>query len=316
MKFALSGASGMIGSALRRSLENDQHEVIPLVRSNSGNGIPWNPEKQTIDLASLEGVDGIIHLAGENIAGARWTDAFKEKVYLSRSQGTSTLSRAIKRMDRPPSLFVSASATGYFGDRGDERLTEDSPPGIGFLPTVCRAWEDAARPAALETRLIVTRFGMVLAREGGALAKMLLPFRLGLGGVVGSGQQYMSWISLTDAVSAIRHLIDHDHAEGTFHLVSPSPVTNREFTKTLGNVLHRPTLFPLPAGIARLLMGEMADGLLLSSARVLPSRLLEAGFRFKHPDLRSALVSILDPNRPSRTGSVADDSRGEKGREH
>jgi uncharacterized protein (TIGR01777 family) len=293
MKVAISGASGLIGSALRQSLLNDKHEVIPLVRGNRSQGIRWNPDDGTIDQESLEGFDVVIHLAGENIAGSRWTEAFKERVFQSRTRGTATLAKAIDQLDRPPALFLSASAVGYFGDRGDEKLTEESPPGVGFLPLVCRAWEDAARPAANATRLAIARFGVVLDRDGGALSKMLLPFRLGIGGVVGSGSQYMSWISLADTVGALRHIIEHDELDGAIHVASPNPVTNREFTKALGEVLHRPTIFPLPAFAARLVMGEMADGLLLASTRVLPTRLIESGYRFQHPQLASALRSIL-----------------------
>jgi uncharacterized protein (TIGR01777 family) len=293
MKVAISGVSGLIGSALRQSLLNDQHDVIPLVRTKHAAGSHWNPDEGTIDGESLEGLDVVIHLAGENIAGSRWTEAFKEKVFQSRSRGTATLAKAITQLDRPPALFLSASAVGYFGDRGDEKLTEESPPGVGFLPLVCRAWEDAARPAANATRLAIARFGVVLDQNGGALSKMLLPFRLGLGGVVGSGRQYMSWISLVDAVGALRHIIEHDELDGAIHVVSPNPVTNREFTRTLGQVLHRPTILPLPAFAARLVMGEMADGLLLASTRVLPTRLTQSGFHFQHPELASALQAIL-----------------------
>jgi uncharacterized protein (TIGR01777 family) len=293
MKVAISGASGLIGSALRQSLISDQHEVIPLVRSGHSAGILWNPDEGTIDHEALEGLDVVIHLAGESIAGGRWTESFKERVFQSRSRGTSTLAKAIDQLDRPPALFLSASAVGYFGDRGDEKLTEESPPGVGFLPLVCRAWEDAARLAGNATRVAITRFGVVLDTNGGALSKMLLPFRLGLGGVVGSGRQYMSWITLADAVGALRHIIEHEELEGAIHVVTPQPVTNREFTKTLGAVLHRPTILPLPAFAARLLMGEMADGLLLASTRVLPRRLTESGYRFQHPELASALQAIL-----------------------
>jgi uncharacterized protein (TIGR01777 family) len=293
MKIAISGASGLIGTALKQSLLADHHHVLPIVRKPTPNAIQWDPLQQTIDQDALEGVDVIVHLAGESIAGSRWTDAFKEKVYLSRSLGTKTLARAIQGMDQPPSLFLSASAVGYFGDRGNEILTEESPPGTGFLPLVCQAWEDAARLAANDTRLVIARFGVVLAQEGGALAKMLLPFKWGLGGVVGTGKQYMSWISLPDAIGALRHLIDHSEAEGVTHLVAPSPVTNREFTQTLGHVLHRPTLLPLPAFAARMVMGEMADGLLLASTRALPRRLIETGYTFQHPDLEPALRAIL-----------------------
>jgi uncharacterized protein (TIGR01777 family) len=293
MRVAISGATGLIGSALQQSLGNDGHQTIPLVRTPKADGIPWDPQQGTVDLPSLEGIDAVIHLAGENIAAGRWTQTFKDRVLQSRTAGTATLARAVKQLARPPRIFVCASAIGYFGDRGDEILTEESPPGTGFLPTVCRAWEDAAQPAGSVARLVLARFGVVLARQGGALAKMLLPFRLGVGGVVGSGRQYMSWISLRDAVGGLRHLLDQESLAGPVHLVAPNPVTNREFTRTLGRVLGRPTFVPLPAFAARLAMGEMADGLLLASTRVVPQRLQASGFRFQDESLEPALRTIL-----------------------
>ena len=296
MNILVTGASGLIGSALVSALTAAGHGVTRLVRSQPKSGekaVRWDPMAGTIDPRAFEGVDAVVHLAGENIA-ARWTPAQKVKIRDSRVKGTQVLSEALARLASPPKVLVSASAIGYYGDRGTEILTEDSAPGAGFLAEVCRAWEAATEPARQHgMRVVRLRFGIVLSAAGGALPKMLPPFRLGLGGVLGSGQQYMSWIALDDAVGAIQHAVVTDALQGPVNAVAPQAVTNQEFTKTLGKVLGRPTVFPLPAFAARLMFGEMADELLLASARVQPAKLLASGFSFRYPELESALRHLL-----------------------
>jgi uncharacterized protein (TIGR01777 family) len=247
----------------------------------------------SIDVSALEGIDAVVHLAGENIA-ARWTATQKAKIRDSRVRGTQLLCETLARLSSPPQVLVSASAIGYYGDRGEEILTEESPPGRGFLPEVCRAWEAATEAAKQRgMRVVILRLGMVLSAAGGALAKMLPPFRLGLGGMVGSGRQYMSWIALDDVVGTIQHAIVTDALQGPTNAVAPQAVTNQEFTRTLGKALGRPTLLPLPAFAARLMFGEMADELLLASTRVQPTKLLGSGYRFRYPELEDALRHVL-----------------------
>jgi uncharacterized protein (TIGR01777 family) len=249
-------------------------------------------------------VDAVVHLAGESIAAGRWTAAVKERIRRSRVDGTRLLAETLARLERRPRVLVSASAVGYYGDRGDEPLTEESPPGVGFLADVARAWEAAADPArAVGIRVVHPRLGLVLAREGGALPRMALPFRLGLGGVIGSGRQYWSWIALPDAVRVIERALADATLAGPVNAVAPAPATNREFTRALGRVLGRPTLLPFPALGVRLLMGEMGRALLLGSARVLPRRLERAGFRFEHPELEGALRGALAAAPGARPGS-------------
>ncbi|MCI0423349.1 MAG: TIGR01777 family oxidoreductase, partial [Acidobacteria bacterium] len=244
--------------------------------------------------ADLEGTDAAIHLAGENIAAKRWTPAQKAKIRDSRVSGTRLLAESLARLARQPKVLVCASAIGYYGDRSDERLNEDSAPGSGFLAETCRDWEAAAKPAIDRgIRVVQLRLGLVLASHGGALAKMLPPFRLGIAGIIGSGQQYMSWIALDDLVAAVSYVLSNEGLRGPVNVVAPDAVTNHEFTKTLGRVLRRPTVFPMPAFAARLAFGEMADGLLLSSTRVEPQRLLASGFRFRFPELKAALEHLL-----------------------
>ncbi len=243
--------------------------------------------------SALEGVDAVVHLAGENIA-ERWTAAKKARIRDSRVKGTQLLCETLTRLSSPPKVLVSASAIGYYGDRGEETLTDDSPPGRGFLPEVCRAWEAATEPARQQgLRVVQLRLGVVLSVAGGALAKMLPPFRLGLGGVLGSGRQYMSWIALDDVVGTLQHAVVTDALQGPTNAVAPRAVTNQEFTKTLGKVLGRPTAMPLPAFAARLMFGEMADELLLASARVQPTKLLASGYQFRYPELAEALRHLL-----------------------
>ena len=296
MKVLVTGSSGLIGSALVERLAGAGHEVTRLVRRAPRPGeaeARWDPEAGSIDAARLEGLAAAVHLAGATIA-RRWTRRHKARILDSRVRGTRLLSETLAGLDPPPHTLVSASAIGIYGDRGDEALAEQSPPGHGFLPEVCRAWEGATEPAARAgIRVAHLRMGLVLSRRGGALARMLLPFRLGLGGVVGSGRQFWSWVALDDALAAVEHLLADPSLEGPVNVASPNPVTNREFTTALGCVLRRPTFFPLPAFAARLAFGQMADELLLASTRVTPARLLAAGFAFHHPELQAALSVAL-----------------------
>jgi len=298
MRILISGSSGLVGSALCPALSGAGHDVVRLVRPGSKAptaSIPWDPSSGNVDESALDGIDAVIHLAGENIATGRWTPARKERIRSSRVDGTRVLSEALARMGHPPGAMICASAIGLYGDRGDELLRETSASGSSFLARVCVDWEAAAGSAVgAGIRVAALRFGVILTPRGGALGRMLPPFRLGLGGKVGDGGQYMSWISLDDAVGAIVHALDRDEIRGPVNAVAPGPVTNLEFTRTLGRVLSRPTIFPMPAVAARLAFGEMADELLLASTRVEPARLLATGFRFRHPELEGALRDLLE----------------------
>lgn len=296
MKVVIAGATGLVGTALTHQLIQDGHQVKKLVRreGRTPDEISWSPEEQRIGVSDLEGIDVVINLAGENISEGRWTVAKKKSILESRLQSTSTLTNAILTMQHPPSTFINASAVGFYGNSGDELLTEKSPNGHGFLAQVCKEWERAAEPVTnKKVRLVYTRFGVILSPYGGALKKMLTPFKLGLGGVIGSGKQYMSWIALEDVVGAIKHLMLDKNIQGPVNIVSSQPVTNTEFTKTLGNVLSRPTIFSVPSSVARFVFGEMADELLLSSQRVSNQKLLESGYPFKQSNLEQYLRSIL-----------------------
>ena len=298
MKILVSGSHGLVGSALVKSLTADSHEVVPLVRGERAFGSPqveWHPNQGLIDAQHLEGIDAVIHLAGESIASGRWTDAKKRAIRDSRVKGTRLLSETIASLSQPPSVFLSASAIGYYGNRGDELLTETSAPGNDFLSSVCVEWEEATRPAVEKgIRTIKTRFGIILDANGGALAKMLTPFRVGIGGRIGDGRQWMSWIALDDVVNGLKFLLLDRAVSGPVNFVAPHPVTNAEFTRTLGRVLSRPTIFPIPAFGARLAFGEMADALLLSSQRVVPNVLEDRGFAPSWPRLEPALREILN----------------------
>ena len=295
MKILVSGSHGLVGKALTTSLVNAGHEIVSLVRQSANDSeIEWHPNQGKINGQQLEGFDVVVHLAGESIASGRWTEEKKSKIRESRVKGTELLSSALARLSQPPSTFISASAIGFYGSRGDELLTEESAPGDGFLPEVCVAWEKATGQAeAKGIRTIHPRFGIILDEKGGALERMLTPFRMGVGGKVGNGKQWMSWIALEDVINALRFLIDEPGSEGPVNFTAPRPVTNADFTEALGSVLSRPTLFSVPAFAARLAFGEMADELLLSSAKVEPERLKESGYQFKHPELSSALKTIL-----------------------
>ena len=291
---AITGASGMVGSNLSSSLSKQGHQVIPLRRGKSqpkGSDVFWDPDGLGIcDPQRLAGVDTIVHLAGENIAAGRWTTAQKQRIRSSRVDATRNLVRSLKQMEQPPTTFVCASAIGIYGDRGDEQLTERSDPGSGFLVDVCRDWEGAAAEAETAgMRVVQVRIGVVLSAQGGALAKMLTPFKLGMGGIVGSGKQYWSWIGLGDVVGVLEEAVTNESLRGPINAVSPNSMTNREFTKVLGKVLRRPTSFPLPGFMAKLILGEMAKELLLSSARVVPDALMKSGFQFQHADLETCL---------------------------
>ena len=294
VKVLVSGASGLIGSALLPALQSSGYEVTRLVRSAASgkSDIAWDPSRPLAP-ESVSGFDAVVHLAGESIVG-RWTDAKKRRVRESRVQGTRNLAEALAATPQAPRVFISASAIGYYGDRGEETLREESSSGSGFLPEVCREWEAAAEPARKAgIRTAQMRFGVVLSASGGALQKMLPPFRMGVGGNIGSGRQWMSWIDIDDVVGAIQHVIKADNLRGPVNVAGPNPVRNAEFTKTLASVLSRPAIFPMPAFAARLLFGQMADELLLASQRVEPAKLLASGYVFQKPELRAALETIL-----------------------
>lgn len=296
MKILISGSTGLIGSALVVRLRRENHEVSRLVRSPSrveSGDVLWNPALREIDQGELSNLDAVVHLAGENIFG-RWTVAKKQRIRNSRIHGTRLLSESLAVQEKPPCVLICASAVGYYGDRGAEILTEDSGPGAGFLADVCREWESAAVPAqAAGIRVAYLRTGMVLTRDGGALARMLPAFRLGVGGILGDGRQYMSWVAMDDAIEVILHTLTNDRISGPVNLTAPDPVTNREFTKTLGRALRRPTLFPVPAFAVRLAFGEMADEVILASARVQSARLTAEGYSFRYGKLTDALRHIL-----------------------
>ncbi|MEX1024859.1 MAG: TIGR01777 family oxidoreductase [Planctomycetota bacterium] len=303
MKVLISGSSGFVGSALSAFLASGGHEVWSLVRKRGNESVPersvaWDAETYAIESRDLEGFDAVVHLAGENIAGKRWSAEQKRKIKDSRVDGTRALSEALAKCTDKPRVLVSASAVGWYGNRGDERVTELSEPGQGFLPEVCRAWEAATGAAeATGIRVVYMRTGVVLSPAGGALKKMLLPFKLGGGGVIGDGKQWMSWIALDDLVGAYHFALTNERLAGPVNAVAPSAVRNYEFTKTLGKVLKRPTIVPLPAFAARAAFGEMADDLLLGGQHVRPMVLENAGFHFDYPTLEGALRHVLGRER-------------------
>ncbi len=296
MDVAVTGASGLIGSALVSSLEADGHRVVRIARSGSAgpDTVLWSPDSGTIDAAGLEGLDAVVHLAGEGIAERRWNDQQKQRILTSRTKGTALLATTLAGLARPPHVLLSASAIGYYGERGSAVLVEDDAPGEGFLSDVCVAWEGAAAPAAAAgIRVATLRTGILLDRKGGALAKMLPLFKLGVGGRFGNGRQIWSWISLHDHLAAMRFLLEHD-IEGPVNLTAPRPVTNADFAKALARAVHRPALFPVPKfGPSLLLGGELAQNLLYTSADVRPAVLADAGFVFAHPDIDTAFAAVL-----------------------
>ncbi len=296
MNVIVSGSHGLVGSAVVPALEQEGHAVRRLVRSPAGgHHVSWEPAAGTLDPATLEGTEAVVHLAGEGIGERRWSEAQKDRILRSRVQGTTLLAETLARLEHRPQVLVSASGVGYYGDRGDEILTEDSGPGHDFLAQVCRRWEACTAPAeGAGIRVAHIRSGVVVSAEGGFLERQLPLFRAGIGGRLGSGRQHMSWISIHDHVAAIRHLLADDSAEGAFNLTSPRPVTNAEFTRALGRVLRRPAVVPVPAAALELVLGRgLARSLPLASQRALPARLQAGGFRFHHPDVEEALRALL-----------------------
>jgi uncharacterized protein (TIGR01777 family) len=290
----VSGVSGPIGAALLPSLSAKKYAVTRLIRGNvSGEGqIAWDPS-QPLPAEPVSGFEAVIHLAGETVVG-RWTEAKKARIRDSRVLGTRHLAEALAKTPQRPRVLISASAVGYYGDRGDEILREESPAGKGFLPEVCRAWEAATQPAEQAgIRTVHLRIGLVLSPVGGALQKMLPPFRMGVGGNMGNGRQWWSWVDVRDLVGAMHHILNSDRLQGPVNTVAPRPVTNAEFTKTLAAVVARPAILPMPAFAARLAFGQMADELLLASQRVEPAKLVSSGYVFQLSDLRKALEGIL-----------------------
>jgi uncharacterized protein len=296
MDVVVTGSGGLIGTALRSALERAGHRMVPMVRSQAaGDAIGWDPDHGRIDAGGLEGVGAVVHLAGEGIGAKRWNDAQKITIKESRVRGTVLLAETLAKLNRPPKVLLSGSAVGYYGDRGDEVLTESSRAGEGFLAGVCVAWEAAAAPAKdAGIRVSHLRTGIVLSAAGGALAKMLPPFRVGLGGRLGPGRQWMSWISIDDEAGAIVHLLADDAPAGAVNLTGPNPVTNADFTAALGRALRRPAVIPVPQiALKAALGGEMAQELLLNSQRALPTRLLDSGYTFAHPEVGDALRTVL-----------------------
>ena len=297
MKILIGGSHGLVGTALIKSLETEGHEIFRLVRHapTSKTEVEWSPDRYSIALARIEGFDAVVNLAGESIAEGRWTDEKKRRIRESRVKGTKLLGDALANLDVPPKNFVCASAIGYYGNRGDELLTETSAPGDNFLAKVCAEWEEATALATEKgIRVVNARFGVILDTNGGALKKMLPPFRMGAGGKIGSGKQWMSWIALDDVVGALNFALTNDSLRGPVNFVAPSPATNAEFTKTLGKVLSRPTILPIPAFAIKLLFGEMGEALLLGGQRVAPKRLIAGGYEFSYPQLEQAFVHILE----------------------
>ncbi|MFJ8935637.1 TIGR01777 family oxidoreductase [Streptomyces sp. NPDC102365] len=290
-RIAVAGASGLIGTALVRSLTADGHEVVRLVRRTprTDDEVEWDPERGDVDAVGLTGCDAVVNLAGAGIADRRWSDAYKRTIRDSRLLGTAALAEAAASLDRPPRVFLNGSAIGFYGDTGTRAVDESAPPGDGFLPSLCVEWEEAAAPAQeAGVRTVFARTGLVVAPEGGAWGRLFPLFRAGLGGKMGDGRQYWSYIALHDHVAALRFLIDSDSLSGPFNLTAPEPLTNGEITAAMGRVLHRPTLFQVPAPVLKAVLGEMAQEV-LGSQRVRPARLLESGFTFAFPGIEEAV---------------------------
>jgi uncharacterized protein len=299
MKIFITGASGLVGTALGSALERDGHVVLRATRSRATgpNTIAWDPAAGRLDAAALKGIDAVVNLAGENIGSGRWTPAKKKALLESRTLSTKLIAETIAALDPKPRVFLSASASGFYGNRRDEWLDEGSAMGEGFLAEICRDWEAETRAAQRAgIRTVQLRFGVVLSRHGGALARMLTPFRLGLGGRLGDGRQFFSFVAIRDAIAAIRFALETETLSGPVNVVAPEPVTNAEFTRALGRALRRPTIFPAPAFGIRLALGEMGQALLLDGQRVRPKRLLDAGFRFEQPTIDSAIAAALREN--------------------
>lgn len=300
MKVVVSGATGLVGSELVPFLAKQGHEVFRLTRSkpHEAHDIVWDPARKQLPKGRLDGAEVIVHLAGENIAGKRWNAKVKESIRHSRVEGTKLLCETLAELNPLPKTLICASAIGYYGVRGGEWLNESSSPGTGYLADVCREWEEACEPARQKgIRVVNLRIGVILSTKGGGLAKMLKPFGMGLGGVIGGGNQYWSWVAIDDVIGAIDHCIRHEQMSGPVNATAPCPVTNFDFTKALGAELRRPTLIPMPALLARAALGEMANDLLLGSARVMPNRLSESGYKFRFPTLEPALRHLIHPSR-------------------
>ncbi len=297
MKILISGASGLVGTALIPTLIAKGHSVVRLVRQQpkGSDEIRWDSEKGFSfgEEHKLEGFDAVIHLAGDNVAGGSWTDEKKRSIRESRTKGTKFLVDALKTLKSKPKIVISASAIGFYGNRGDEILTEESAKGIGFFPDVCDEWENEVREAGNFARIVMLRIGVVLAKEGGALDKMLTPFKFGVGGVIGSGKQWMSWVSIDDIVGIIHYALEKP-LRGIYNTTAPTAATNYAFTKALGKALSRPTFFPLPEFAVKMMFGEMGETLLLQGCRVEPKRLIEMGYKFKFPNLDEALKHVLE----------------------
>jgi uncharacterized protein len=299
MRILISGSTGFLGTSLIETLEREGHEIGRLVRPetgkrNSGHTVAWDPVAGQFDAAGAEGADALVHLAGASIAGGRWNALRKSLLRASRIDATRHLMNALSKLQRPPRAIVASSAVGYYGDRGDETLTEASAPGNDFLAVLCREWEaETARGTEFGARVVSLRFGIILASRGGALPRMAMPFKLGAGGKLGSGRQWMSWLLLREAVGIIEFALTSASLAGPVNAVTPNPVQNTEFTRVLAKTLHRPALFPAPALALRLALGEMADGLLLASQRVLPTKLQDARYRFLQPELAKGLEEIF-----------------------
>ena len=304
MKILISGSTGFLGSALAKSLQAGQHQIYRLIRSPRiahTNDILWNPIEGYIEKSKITDFDAVIHLSGENIA-ARWTKAKKKRIYESRVNTTKLLARTLAQLSTPPKTFLCASAIGYYGDRADEILTEESACGEGFLADLCRDWEDAAEPARnADIRTVHLRFGMILHPAGGALEKMLPMFKLGLAGPVGSGTQYWSWITLKDTIDAVEHILQNPSITGPVNIVSTNPVTNKEFTKTLAHILKRPAFLPAPKFLLKLTLGQFAEQTLFASSRAKPEKLLQTEFHFEDPNLEPALRAMLPPSKNQLT---------------
>lgn len=293
MKILISGASGLIGKAIANHLSQEGHQILSLLR-NTITTPYWDLEKKIIELGDNHKIDVVIHLAGENIAAGRWNQQKKDRILKSRVEGTKLIATFFSKAKYRPRVIISGSAIGIYGNRGTEELTEESTKGSGFLSEVCAQWERSISSVSESgIRVVNVRFGMVLSSKGGALAKMLFPFKIGLGGIIGDGDQYISWISINDVVGVINHIINNENLSGPINVVSPNPVTNFNFTKVLGRILHRPTVLPLPAFLAKLIFGEMAEELLLSSTKVSPNKLLKSGYSFQEPTLDIALAKLL-----------------------
>ena len=296
MKVLITGASGLVGKELQKSFAEKGYEMVLASRKEptDDKNIQWSIEDGFSEPDKLEGIDAVVHLAGENVSGLRWTEDKKKAIRDSRVLGTRNVVNAISKLTNKPKVFVASSAIGFYGERGDEEITESSAAGDNFLASVSKDWEAESRRAEdAGIRTVLLRTGIVLSNDGGALAAMLTPFKLGVGGVVGSGKQWMSWISMDDEIAVINYVIDNENIRGAVNATSPNPVTNHDFTKTLGLVLYRPTFLPLPEFAVSMVFGEMGDALLLASTKVMPKRLQDSGFKFKFPDLKAAIENAV-----------------------